>query len=87
MVPSRPEPDSASVSHVSDDPDLTRLNAVWATIPTPIRTAILALLDASKPTPQTATTFASSSPVSRSCTKNGQNYQPGEEDRTRQDDG
>ena len=87
MVPSRPEPDFASVSHVSDDPDLTRLNVAWATIPVPIKTAILALLDASSPTPQSATTFASRSPVSRSYAENGQNYQPVEEDGTRQDDG
>ena len=86
MVPIRPEPDFASVSHVSDDPDLTRLNAAWATIPVPIKTAILALLDAASPTPQTATTFASRSPVSRSCAENSQNYQPGKEDGTRRDD-
>ncbi len=74
MVPSPQEADL--------DPNLTRLNAAWATLPAPIRTAILALLDAASPTPQTATTFAPRSPVSRSCAENGQNYQPGEEDGT-----
>ncbi len=62
MVPSRPEPDFASVSHVSDDPDLTRLNAAWATIPVPIKTAILALLDAASPTPQRDTTNVKGDP-------------------------
>ena len=78
MVPSPQEAES--------DPDLTRLNAAWATLPAPIRTAILALLDATSPTPQTATTFAPRSPVSRSCAENGQSYQPGKEDGTRRDD-
>ena len=78
MVPSLRETES--------DPDLTRLNAAWATLPAPIRTAILALLDAASPTAQTATTFAPRSPVSRSCAENGQNYESGEEDGTRRDD-
>jgi len=56
MVPSRPESDIASVSHVSDDPDLTRLNVAWATLPTPIRTAILALVDVASSTSQQGTT-------------------------------
>jgi hypothetical protein len=56
MVPSRAEQDFASVSHVSDDPDLTHLNAAWETIPIPIKTAILALLDAANPTHQRGTT-------------------------------
>ena len=38
------------------DPDLTRLTAAWATLPAPIRTAMLALLDAAGPTPQRGTT-------------------------------
>ncbi len=66
--------------------DLARLNAAWATLPSPIKTAIVALLDAASPTPQTFTKFATVSPVSRSYAENGQNYQPGEEDGTRRDD-
>ena len=48
MVPSPQETES--------DPDLARLNAAWATLPAPIRTAILALLDAAGPTSQRGTT-------------------------------
>jgi len=78
MVPSPPEAES--------DPGLTRLNAAWATLPAPIMTAILALLDVVSPAPDNATTLASRSPVSRSCAESGQNYQPAE-DATRRDDG
>jgi hypothetical protein len=51
----------------SFDGDLTRLIAAWATLPAPIKTAILALLDAvdtsagsisSKPAPQAPTGIA-----------------------------
>ncbi len=48
MVPSPQETES--------DPDLARLNDEWTRLPDPIRTAILALLDAASPTLQRGTT-------------------------------
>ena len=40
-----PHPVPHSNSETPRDPDLTRLHAAWPTLPDPIKTAILALLD------------------------------------------
>lgn len=61
MVPS---PSEADV-----DANLSRLNAAWATLSAPIKTAILAILDAAGPAAETSASDATRSPVSRSGPK------------------
>ena len=71
MVPSPPE--------TAPDAALVRLNAAWPILPAPIKTAILAIVDAAGATAQTSATDAPRQPLSRSCARHGQAHQSREE--------
>ena len=71
MVPSPPDAEF--------DPDLARLNSAWPVLPDPIKTAVLALLDAAGATAPTSAPDAPGARVSRAYASDGQNYQDEEE--------